>query len=151
MAGVLAKARAAKVDAVGPDGEEQLTRTAHAEAWAWGLVNDLLLLPEPDGRDTTLLADLHRFGALHDQPGAAKRRGPTAYMRAVKATARESLDLADRIPATPARTAAGRHAKAMVALRYSDPDPDAPSGGFQGMGVLAASTLFDIVQAVEDL
>ena len=44
MAGVVAKARAAKAEALGPSGEEQVDFTSEAGAWAWDVLNDLLRL-----------------------------------------------------------------------------------------------------------
>ena len=43
MAGMLAKARAAKVEALAPDGTER-PQNCPAEAWAWDLANDMLRL-----------------------------------------------------------------------------------------------------------
>lgn len=44
MAGLVAKARAAKAEAIGPEGDEQIEFYSVAGQWAWDLVNDVLRL-----------------------------------------------------------------------------------------------------------
>ena len=44
FAGVIAKARAAKDESVGPGGREEVETGCTASAWAWDVLNDLLRL-----------------------------------------------------------------------------------------------------------
>lgn len=103
------------------------------------------LVPDADFRDADLLEMLTRLAELREQAEAAKRRGRTAYAKAMKLICRESVELEGRVAATPAHTSGGRHAKAVHALR--DADLDQPSGGFGGFNAVVFSALFDIVQA----
>ena len=98
-----------------------------------------------DHRDADLLADLARLTELRDQLEIARRRGNTAFNRALGTNCRECVALEAAIAATPAQTSEGRRAKALHALREAD--PDAPCGGFTGFNATVFSALWDIVQA----
>ncbi len=98
-----------------------------------------------DHRDSDLLAKLARLTDIREQVDAARRRGSTAFRRVMLATCCEYNAIEREVAATPVLTPEGRRAKALHALR--DADPDAPSGGFVGVGAVTASALWDIVQA----
>ena len=77
-----------------------------------------------DHRDAELLATLDRLSEIRDQLDVARRRGSTAYQRAVRSTCQEFLALDTKAAATTAFTSMGRRAKAMHALRMAEADPD---------------------------
>ena len=103
------------------------------------------LVPASDHRDADLLANLLRAAELRDQVALARRGSAAGYKRTLKLVGRECMELEGVIAATPAHTAGGRHAKAVHALRGSD--PDLPCGGFRSFNAVAISVLHDILEA----
>ena len=119
----------------------------HEEPGMSGPFDFLALAGVADRRDAELLATLDRLSEIRDQLDVARRRGSTAYQRAVRLTCQEFLALDTKAAATTAFTSMGRRAKAMHALRMAEADPDQPSGGFTGLHAVAFSALHDILQA----